>query len=246
MVEEQTPTSDSPEEVETGEGDRNVEQNLQPTGQEENTQDLVLQEINRITNRSFKSLEEAQQHYKHLQSFVGQNPEDYKKKAQVAEKLIEAWKAAGYTEDEALEEIEKSLSSTPSYTEPAEPLVSLEDRRINRLMKEVTELQIKDQVQEIINQRPEFGKLKDKIIKLSKETGKNPVEVLNEYILPTYEELKDSAYQSQKVKEETKISPSEAVSQPSPNKLAELFAKAQESGKEEDWENYLREKFKVK
>ncbi len=250
MVKEQTPETDSSEEekVESqseetnptpDEGGRDVEQVNQSTKEADNSE-LALEEINRITGREFKSTDEAREHYKNLQSFVGQNPEGYKKKAEITDKLVESWKQAGYTEEEALEEIQKGLGSFDTIAETPQPT---EDKRLDGLTREVRELRIKDETQEIVNQRPEFEKVKDRIIQLSRDTGKNPSVVLEEYILPTYEKLKDSAYQSQKVKEETKISPSESVSEETTNKLKELRAKADQTGKEEDWQAYIKEKF---
>lgn len=253
MVQEQTPDSDSSDEekVESpkeeaqpqkDEGSRDVEREVQPTKEAESGE-LALGEINRITGREFKSIDEAREHYKNLQSFVGQNPEDYKKKAEITDKLVETWERAGYTKEEALEEIERGLSSFGDENEVMKPT---EDKRLDGLSREVEELRIDKETQEIINQRPEFEKMRDKIKQLSKDTGKNPSKVLEDYILPAYEGLKDSAYQSQKIKEETKISPSESVSEETTSHLKELRAKAEQTGKDEDWQAYIGEKFKTK
>jgi hypothetical protein len=255
MVQEQTPESNPPDEekVESqneeaisqkDEGGRDVEQVNQPTEKVEGSE-LALEEINRITGRSFKSTDEACEHYKNLESFVGQNPEAYKRKAEVTDKLVETWKQAGYTEEEALEEIQKGLGSFDSQSMASpDTMQPTEDRRMDGFARELRDLRIKDETREIINQRPEFAKMRDKIMQLSLDTGKNPSQVVEDYILPAYEGLKDSAYQSQKVKEETKISPSETVSEDTTSALKELRAKAEKTGKDEDWQAYIKEKFK--
>jgi len=109
-------------------------------------------------------------------------------------------------------------------------------------------MQIEQSVQKIIEKRPEFKNFSEQMKKMSLESGRPVENIFNDYFLPLYEGLKDSAYQAQQVKEETKVSPSDSISTPPSDKAQELFAKANSATgteREELFAQYIAERFKT-
>jgi len=245
MVDKPTQTDSNPSKPEGGTEEVKEQTEIQ---QEQKTEvkpeELVLQKIKEITGREFKSLDEAKTHYKNLESFVGQNPEEYKAKAQLMDKVLSKWQEAGWSKEEAEAELRKTVEGfggIQQTTETAQnPLI---DKEIAKLKKDQQKIQRELDAKNILEQHPNMKPFIDEIKTLAETKGKSVPKAFTEDFLPLYEKFSLVANQSQRVKETTQISPSETITPPT-KQVDQFFQQAVKSGKEEDWNKYIAEKFK--
>lgn len=167
------------------------------------SEELTLEEINKITGREFKNREEFEKHYKELSSFVGQNPQELKEKAEAFDKMIED---ANKIVDEAESTGELEKIEVPS---------------------EIEEVKRKIEEMELSKSYPEAEKVKETIYSIAQAEGISLKEAyekhLKDLVTSKLEVEKSKAEEITGIESKSRIAPGESA------EISQLIDKVQKT-----------------